>query len=507
MGLVVMTLPAGFDDRPRTVAHTVAGFLARSGVTRIYGLTGSHIKPLWEEATHAGIRVIDVRHEVAAVHMAQAEADLTGELAVATVTTGPGLTNAITGLAAAYQGRSPILVLSAIPPRDQLGLGALEEVPQVELVRPVTRLAKTVAHSRLCVPLLQAAFSAAVGNDGLAGPAYLDFPTDVLRELDGWTTDGEAHCSSRRATTVVASSDSLEAAAAAIRGAQRPVVISGKGAAHASRQVTDFVEACGAVYLDTPESRGLLAADNPAHLPAVRAAAMAEADTVITLGRRFDFSLAYGSSAVFSSAERVVRIGTSFEELGENRAGDVQVRGSVPTVLQQLVAAGVRPAQLDTSWLEALRAKYAQRRQQWSDQAQERPLGPDGAIHPNALIAELNRALAGRDPLFIADGGDILSFARVGLEPSAVLDTGTFGCLGVGVPFAVAAALLHPERPVVALIGDGAFGFNAMELDTARRSGARPVFVLSNNEAWNIERIDHVEKYGGNPRFNSLLPG
>jgi acetolactate synthase-1/2/3 large subunit len=501
----VTELPPAFLARPRTVAHTIAAFLAGSGVRRVYGLTGSHIKPIWEELSHAGVRVVDVRHEVAAVHMAQADADLTGDLAVATVTTGPGLTNAVTGIAAAFQGRVPVLVLSALPPQDQLGLGALEELDQVELVSSITRLSRTVSSPRQLLPFLHAAFAAAVGEDGLPGPVYLDLPTDLLRRADTWSDLAEAAAGApTRATAVPANEASLQAAREAIGRARRPVVVSGRGAAAAGPALQRFLAATGALYLDTTESRGLVPADHDACVPAMRARVMAEADTVITVGRRLDFSLAYGSPVAFGQATQLIRIGRTFEQTAENRPGTCQVKGDPALVLDAL--ADARP-DLDEDWRSSITAADRDRRQTWVKRAEETPYGPDGGIHPNALIAAINQALAGRDCVTIADGGDVLSFARVGLNPPARLDTGTFGCLGVGVPFAVAASIAQPDTIVLALVGDGALGFNAMELDSARRAGAKPVIVVSNNEAWNIERHDHVHNYADNPGYSTSLPG
>ncbi|WP_419999970.1 thiamine pyrophosphate-binding protein [Streptomyces boninensis] len=490
-----------------TVAHAVAAFLARSGVRRIYGLTGSHIKPLWHEATRAGLRVIDVRHEAAAVHMAQADAELTGELAVATVTAGPGLANAVPGIAAAHQARVPVLILSALPPSAQLGLGALEELEQAGLVRSITRLAGTVRHPRQLLPLLRAAFEAAVGAEGPPGPAFLDFPTDVLRGATTWSRAEQISGAPRVPEPYEPRPEAIDAAAAAIRTSRRPVVISGRGARAARPELSRFLAASGALYLDTPESRGLVPDDHPAYVPAMRSAAMGGADTVITVGRRLDFALGYGSNAAFPAATTFVRIGRHGEELTANRVGDVRVRADPGRALDLLAAA--TPAAADTAWRNDLRDRNARRRKRWADRARAEPTGPDGAIHPNALIGAINETLADatRAPILIADGGDTLSFARVGLTPPPRLDTGTFGLLGVGVPFAITASLLHPDRTVLALIGDGAFGFNAMELDTARRTGAKPVFVISNNSAWNIERLDHVANYAANPRFNTELPG
>jgi acetolactate synthase-1/2/3 large subunit len=496
---------AGPRPGPATVAQLIADFLARAGVRRLYGLTGSHIKPIWAAATKAGLEVVDVRHEVAAVHMAHAEADLTGRLAVATVTTGPGLTNAVTGLAAADQAQVPLLVLSALPPRPQLGLGALEELDQAALVGPVTRFARTVRHERQLVPFLHAAVAAALGEDGPPGPAFLDVPVDVLRGPARWP-DRTPPAVGVGPNAIGPEPARVSAAADILRGSRRVVVISGRGARGAAAELERFLDATGALYLDTPESRGLVAGNHPGYVPAMRSVAMREADTIVTVGRRLDFALGYGSPAVFPDASRVIRIGRSFAELAENRVPDVQLKSDAGPALAAQAELDVAPREPDAAWSGRVRSQDRDRRTAWARKARGTPYAPDGAIHPNALLEVVNRVVAERPALLIADGGDILSFARVGMDPPARLDTGTFGVLGVGVPFAVAAALTHPERTVVAVIGDGAFGFNALELDTARRRGVRPVFVISNNSAWNIERLDHVENYGANPGFNTELP-
>jgi acetolactate synthase I/II/III large subunit len=221
---------------------------------------------------------------------------------------------------------------------------------------------------------------------------------------------------------------------------------------------------------------------------------MQEADLVITLGRRLDFQLGYGSPAVFSPDAAFLRIGTSFEETGENRRGDVEVFGSVGSVLSALSDAGAAPEQPDLAWLEGLKEANARRAAQLRDRLAETTLQSDGRMHPYRLIGAINDRLTA-ESVVVADGGDILSFARVGIRAVDYLDCGALGCLGVGVPFAVAAALHRPQAPVVALIGDGSFGFTALEVATAVRHGARAVFVIANNEAWNIERHDQVDRY------------
>jgi acetolactate synthase-1/2/3 large subunit len=483
--------------RPGTVAHGVAQFIARMGIERVFSLPGGHMKPLWDELRAAGIRIVAARHEVAAVHMAQAEADLRGRPAVAVVTTGPGLTNAVTGIACGYLAQSPVLVISTRPPLAQSGMGALEEVDQAAIVRPVCRGVEVIDHPRHVMARLDQALSAALGDDGLPGPAYVEFPCDLLREplatRDG--DDGRVVAGSRRRAPRPPAAEAVSAAAELIRSARRPLVISGRGGVEDPDAVARFIAATGALYLDTRSSRGVLSDRIGTYVPAVRARAMAQADVVVTLGRALDFELAYGSPAIFRHA-RFVRIGRTFEETAGNRRADAEVRGDVGATLDLLAQADCAPARPDRIWLEQMVWENGKRVERFAQRMREEPAGDDGRMHPNTLLAAVNEWIDD-DTIVIVDGGDILSFARTALRTPTYLDLGAFGCLGVGTPFGVAAALNFPARRVIAVVGDGAFGFNAMELETAVREQAGLVVVIANNRAFNIERYDQVANYGG----------
>jgi acetolactate synthase-1/2/3 large subunit len=489
------TAPAKIGSR--TVAHLVAGFLVRRGVHRVYGLCGGHIQPIWDEVARAGIQIVDVRHESAAVYMAQAQADLTGSLGVAIVTAGPGLTNAATGIANASVSRSPILVISGRPPRPQAGMGALQDIPQGDLVRPICRRVEVVSERHHVLPRLEATVRAAEGVGTPAGPAYIDFPTDLLREVITDADVDDRLFEPRIPEKLVPSQDAISRAAALIREGKRLLVISGGGARDASAELAAFLQTSGALYLDTTESRGVIPLDHPAAVPAARAKVMAEADMIITVGRRLDFQLAYGSPAVFSTDARFVRLGTSSDELSDNRRGDAELRGDVSATLKALLEAGVVPEQPDGTWTESMRAYNREKTEKFVAGLGKQPPGSDRRMHPQTLLAAVNEFIDG-DTIVVADGGDILSFARAALRAETYLVPGALGCLGVGVPFAVSAALIFPDRRVIAVIGDGSFGLSAMEIDTAVRSGARAVFVVANNGAWGIERNDQLVGYNGN---------
>jgi acetolactate synthase-1/2/3 large subunit len=227
----------------------------------------------------------------------------------------------------------------------------------------------------------------------------------------------------------------------------------------------------------------------------MRGSVMSEADVVVTVGRRLDFQLAYGSPAVFGEA-RFVRIADCAAELRDNRRGAAEIYASPAAALEAILArAGERAPATDLDWARSTRVKHLARADKLLTAMAQAPAGSDGLMHPNRLLSALREALP-RDAVLIADGGDFLSFARVGLPATSYLDPGSLGCIGIGTPFGVAASLACPDRTVVVATGDGAFGFNAMEIDTAVRHKAPVLIVVANNGSWAIEVRDQLETHG-----------
>jgi acetolactate synthase I/II/III large subunit len=489
-----MTTAIDLNADASAAAAWVARFLKARGVDRIFGLQGGHIQPVWDHVAGAGIRIIDVRHEGAAVHMAHAHAELTGALGVAMATAGPGVTNTVTAVANASLARAPVLLIGGCTSRPQANMGPLQDIPHVDLLRPITRSARTLRVAEQVVRELDEAVARAMGDAGESGPVYIEIPTDVLRTsvprqlvLDEWMA-------AKPPRVLPPDPADIALAVNVLWSARRPLVISGRGARSASAEVVRLLDASGALYLDTQESRGLVPADHPAVIGAMRAAAMTEADVVVLIGRRLDYQLGYGSPAVFPNA-RFIRIADTASELIDNRRGQPEILATPALALRAILeAAGNRRSNVDAAWADVLRHRHRERTA--ASGAANKTLGADGKIHPRAIFDAIAQ-VAAPDHIAIADGGDLLSFARVGLASRTYMDAGAFGCLGVGVPFAVAAALAFPHRQVISVNGDGAFGINAMEIDTAVRHGAKAVFIVSNNAAWNIERYDQEVNYGG----------
>ena len=476
-------------------AAIVARFLKQRGVRRVYGLCGGHVMPIWMRLDAEGIRIVDVRDERAAVYMAHADAQLGGGLGVALVTAGPGVTNAMTGIANAHVARAAVMVLSGLPPTAQENRGALQDIVHTDLVRGITRYARTVRHPALIPQELAEAAARALGEGGESGPVYLDFPVDTLRADVPRAVQLPELFEDRAATPAAAHPAQVRAAVEMLWSARRPLVISGRGAQGAGAALSELLSRLHAAYLDTGESRGLVADDHPSVVAAMRGTVMGQADVVLTVGRRLDFQLAYGSPAVFGDA-RFLRIADCAAELRDNRRGTLGLFGDPALTLRAILDAAptAQPA-TDRAWVQGLRSQHLARSDKLAAGMRQAAAGSDGLMHPNRVLAALREALPA-DAIVVADGGDFLSFARVGLPATTYLDPGSLGCIGVGTAFGIAARLAQPERTVVVATGDGAFGFNAMEIDTAVRHRVPILVVVANNGSWAIEVRDQQETHG-----------
>jgi len=421
---------------------------------------------------------------------------LTGELGVAMVTAGPGVTNCVTAIANADLERAPVLLIGGCATRPQDDLGPLQGTPHTAIMAPITRSSRTLRVADNVLRDLDQVVSNAFGDGNTPGPVYIEIPPDVLREKVNSSLVLEEFFRKKAPRVIPPDPVELERAIELIAQGRRILVLTGRGTVKAGTVLTHFLDATGAAYLDTQESRGLVPQEHPSVIGSMRARAMREADLVILLGRKLDYQLGFGSPAVFPQA-KFLRIADNWEELRQNRRGEVEMLATPSAALAALVDAGVKAStQMDRSWVAELRKEHLRRSKTYLGGLETAPPGNDGHMHPNRIFGALHKVLD-RTAITVADGGDILSFARMGLPPATYLDSGAFGCLGVGTPYGIAAALAFPHRDVVVVSGDGAFGINAMEIDSAKRHGAKAVFIIANNAAWNIERIDQELNYGG----------
>ncbi|NDP43529.1 MAG: thiamine pyrophosphate-binding protein, partial [Aromatoleum sp.] len=252
-----------------SAAGLVARFLKARGVDRVFGLCGGHIMPMWMRIDAEGIAIVDVRDERAAVYMAHAYGELTRNFGVALVTAGPGVTNAMTGIANAHAARAPVLVLSGVPPRPQENRGALQDLIHTDLLRSITRYARTVRDPAQVLRELDEAVARAFGEGGEPGPVYLDFPTDTLRAEVPRVLQRDEHLRPKPQPDLSPEALQVQAAVELLWSARRPLVISGRGARGAGPALLSFLDRLGAPYLDTGESRGLVPDGHPSVVAAM----------------------------------------------------------------------------------------------------------------------------------------------------------------------------------------------------------------------------------------------
>ena len=471
----------------------VARLLRKEGVGTVFTLSGLHVAPIYAGCVDEGVRVVDLRHEQAAAHAADAWARLTRGAGVAIVTAGPGVTDAVTGVANAWAAQSPLVLLGGAAPTFNQGRGSLQEMPQVPLFQPITKWADRVPSPELVPSFLAKAFR--VARAGRPGPVFLELPWDVLSNgADGALADAQAlyRTDARSPGDPV----KLDAALALLARAERPVVMAGS-----SIWRDDAVAALGAladragipIYLNGM-GRGCLPREHPAFFELSRKDALAAADVVLVVGTPLDFRLGYGTEPTFAPGARVVQVDVEAAEIGRNRPIDVGIVGDSRSVLSALADGwkGTVPPEWPRHLREQERAR--RERQRAYEESDQRP------IHHFRLARALD-TLAARagDVTWVADGGNVVAVAAKVLRvpgPGRWLDPGPLGTLGVGAPFAIAAKLLAPERPVCVIQGDGAFGLNGFDFETAVRFGLPMVIVVGNDAAWGQIRIPQRGLFG-----------
>ena len=472
----------------------IAKQLKAEGVDALFTLTGGHISAIYEGCVAEGIRVIDVRHEQAAAHAADAYARLTFRPGAAAVTAGPGVTDAVTGVVNAYYANSPMLLLGGRNPLGLEAMGALQDAPQVDLLRPVTKRAEVALETRRLPEFMGYGLRAALSPR--MGPAYLDVPMDVL--MTPVDEDDVVWPHGQRFTSPPGPDpDAVRRIAGLLADAKNPVVVSGSGTywARAWEELGQLAELAQLPVYVNGMSRGILPSDHPHLLARTRRHALRHADVILALGVDFDFRLGYGRGEGYHDEVTVVHVDPQADKVGHNRPVDVGVVADIRLFLSALLEHDATLGRSEpTTWLEDLRGEEAQRRA-----ARLEAAGSDASpVHPLRFAAEVARWV---DPeaIVIGDGGDIVAhtagFVQVD-KPGHWMDPGPFGCLGVGAPFALAARHVHPDAPVLVVYGDGSFGFNAFEYESAARQGLPFVGVIGNDGAWGEMKAFHENVYG-----------
>jgi acetolactate synthase I/II/III large subunit len=476
-------------DAPRHGGHLAAAALKAEGVSHLFTLSGGHIAPVYDGCRAEGIRIIDFRHEQAAAHAADGWARVTGKPGVAAVTAGPGVTDSVTGIANAMYANAPMLVIGGKSPLGELEMGSLQEMDHVSLVRPITKWARTCWETPRIAEYVTEAFR--VATAGRQGPAFLDIPLDV--QFNVWPPGVEVPERYRTEARPLGDPDLVREASRILGEAEHPVVFAGAGVrwSGAHRALVALADELKAPVFLNSLGRGCLPPDHPCFFSAARKFALGKADAILALGVDWDFRLGFGRR--LPEGARVIQVDVDAVHIGRNRPIDVGIVGDPGKVMEQLLEAGIGQTE-EPSWTGEVRDE--ERRL-----LKEARAGMDSdavSIHPQRFAREI-RDFLDRDAIVVGDGGDIVGISASIInarEPGHWLDPGPFGCLGVGPSFAMAAKLAKPQKQVLIVYGDGSFGLNAMEYDSAIRQDIPFVGIIGNDGAWGQIKVAQEALYG-----------
>jgi acetolactate synthase-1/2/3 large subunit len=443
----------------------------------VFTLSGGHLFVLYDGAVQAGMRLVDVRHEQTATFAAEGWAKVTRRLACAALTAGPGITNGVSAMTSAQLNGSPLVVLGGRAPQRRWGAGSLQELDHVPIVAPVTKTAATATSAESIVAEVDRACRAA--RTPHRGPTFVDIPLDAFgpADVDLPVVGKDVGQGAEPDPADIAGVVELVATA------ERPVLVAGGDVYwdHAEHALTAFAEAARVPVFVNGMGRGTVAADHELAFARARSHALREADLVLVAGTPLDFRLGFGR---FGDA-RVVHLVDAATELARHADLAASVAGDLAATFTSLASAGA-PAGRHDDWIGRLRDEERVARGAEADAL----AAASSPIKPTRVYGELRKCLD-RDAIVIGDGGDFVSYAGKLVDsfvPGTFLDPGPYGCLGMGPGYALAAALAHPDRQIVLLLGDGAAGFALGDFETLVRHGVDVVAIVGNNGIWGLEK-------------------
>jgi acetolactate synthase I/II/III large subunit len=466
--------------------------LQKAGVKRIFTLSGNHIMPVFDAAFDGGIELIHTRHEAATVHMADAYARITGEPGIALVTGGPGHANAVSALYTAQMAESAVVLLSGHAPNNQLGMGAFQEMRQAEMAAPVTKLSWTSASADALASDMAKAIS--VAQSGRPGPVHVSLPTDALEGDTDAINVAVAASAFQPVAMPLLSVDAASFLARLLR-AKRPFILTGPASMTRFRrdQLVALEAATGVPVVGMESPRGI--GD-----PSLGAFAqmLAQSDCVLLLGKRLDFTLKFGAAPAFAAHCEFLQIDAEQHEIDRSKraVGSRLIAtacADTTSAIPALIAASISAAKADKAWRDDVRAAIEFRPDAWNHAASS----VVDRLHPVQALRPLQALLDSHaDSVFISDGGEIGQWAQACLNAPHRVINGVAGAIGAALPFALAARVAVPDAPIVAVMGDGTFGFHTAEMDTAVRYGLPFVAVVGNDACWNAEYQIQLRDYG-----------
>jgi thiamine pyrophosphate-dependent acetolactate synthase large subunit-like protein len=484
----------------------IARCFQQEGVDTIFFMMGGPTSGTAGACLDIGMQGIYVRHEQAAAMMAHAYSRVTGKPGICIAPMGPGVANLVTGLANAHADASPVIAIGGSAPMRGWTLDTFQEMDQVPMMRPIVKSAYRVDLGYRIPEYISIAFREAL--DGKRGPVYLDLPGDILagkvdEDKINWVK-GNYRTEARPAGDPALVRKAIELLAEA----RKPLILTGSGVlwSRAEEDLRTFVEATGIPFFTTPQGRGVVAEDHPRSFPGARSTAFREADVVLVVGARANSMLSFLRPPRFSPDARFINVNLDGREIGHNRAAEIGIIGDAKLVLQQLTteAKGRFNPREETPWVSQLSAKHR------SNLERSSPLlhSDKVPIHPLRLCNEVKNTIS-RDTILVVDGHEILNFARQSIpiyQARYSLNAGPHGCMGVGIPFGIGAKAAAPDKPVVVLSGDGAFGWNGMEMDTAIRHRLNIVVVVSNNAGFTSRKTGgNVGRELGYQRYDKMV--
>lgn len=476
--------------------RVVAKALKAEDVSYVFTLCGGHVMPIYDGCIDEGIGVIDVRHEQTAAHAADGWARVTGRPGVAIVTAGPGLTDAVTGVASAFRANIPMLLFGGQGPRPFADMGSLQDMNHVELMRPITKWSVAVPEGKRLAEYVSMAFR--IATTGIPGPVFLEMPIDQL-----FNVYEESECvfptKYRSEAGTAGDPQYIQQAFDLIRQAQRPVSLVGSQLRWSRRREAypKFVEAFGMPIYVNGIGRGSLPPDNPYFFSQSRKDALKQADVVLIFGTPLDFRLGYGRESHFNKDAKIIQIDLDGGEIGRNRPIEVGIVGDTGIVMEQLTQLATRDgysATMVKPWLDSMRQRETEKSAKLRSEMESTAV----PVNPLRACKEIADSL-GADAICIGDGGDFVATAASVLrihEQGHWLDPGPLGTLGVGPGYAMAAKLAKPKNPVVIIYGDGSFGLHGLEFEAMVRQKINVVGVIGNDAAWQQIRRGQVQLYG-----------
>lgn len=462
-------------------AMLMAKSLKQQGVDFMFGIVGFPVQPIAAAAQKVGINYFGMRNEQSASYAAHAVGYLTGRPGACLTVSGPGVVHGLGGLANAQQNCWPMIMIGGASPTYQNGMGGFQEERQVQIASPFCKFAHAVEHTHRIPFYVELAVRQSIY--GRPGATYLDMPDDIIKgEVDEEKVPAVATIPDP--PRMQAMPEDVEKALSLLESAERPLVIIGKGMAwsRAEDELRAFIERTRLPFLASPMGKGVLDDDHPLSVGAARSHALKEADVIFLMGARLNWIMHYGLPPRFAKNVRIVQLDIAPEAIGNNVPTEVALVGDGKAVVGQLNKALERrqwfyPA--DTAWHAAITQKVAE------NVKAIQPMIDDDSAPTNYYRALKDiRAWAPHDAVIIGEGANTMDIGRTQLPnaaPRLRLDAGTYGTMGIGMGFAIAAAVVHPNRPIISVSGDSAIGFSGMEIETACRYRLPVKVVVLNN--------------------------